>query len=253
MTSDQSPPLRILLVEDDAMSRKLITKVLERLQYEVQVAENGQVALAACEDCMFDVIMMDVHMPVMDGLTATRHIRRMLPKPHQPYIIALTGVAFDEEKQACLDAGMDTFLGKPVRPNDLRDVLEQFQHQHPQTTPLLDQQALHELRAYSTDGQDMIPMLIGMFLEEAPGQINDLKQAFVASDTARVRHLAHSLKSSAATLGAAQLAQTFAELERHAREDTLVAVSDLDAMLDSVWLESQDALNKVLIKPPKTP
>lgn len=248
----ESSPLRILLVEDDTMSRKLITKVLERLHYHVQVAENGQVALKTCEDCVFDVILMDVNMPVMDGLTATRHLRRMLPKGQQPYIIALTGAAFDEEKQACLDAGMDTFVGKPVRPNELRAVLEQFQQQRPVTTPLIDQQALDELRNYNTDGQDMILVLIGMFLDEAPGQIDDLKTAFAAMDANRVRHLAHSLKSSAATLGAARLSQTFAELERHAREDNLAEIADLDVMLEPLLAESMDALNKVLMQASQT-
>jgi len=246
-TSD-SATLCILLVEDDTMSRKLITKVLERLHYDVHVAENGQAALDACEDITFDVILMDVQMPVMDGLTATRHIRRLLPKSQQPYIIALTGAAFDEERQACLEAGMDTFVGKPVRPNQLRDILEQFQEQRSQATPLIDRKALEELRAYSTDGQDMVPILVGMFLEEAPGQVNDLKDAFAAADASRVRHIAHSLKSSAATLGATKLAQTFAELEQRAREDDLADINNLDAMLSGVLTDSIDALNKVLIQ-----
>lgn len=252
MTSASSP-LRILLVEDDTMSRKLITKVLERLHYHVQVAENGQVALEICEDCAFDVILMDVNMPVMDGLTATRHLRRMLPKGQQPYIIALTGAAFDEEKQACLDAGMDTFVGKPVRPNELCALLEQFQQQRPTATPLIDQHALDELRAYNTDGQDMIPMLVGMFLDDAPKQVNDLKAAFVIADATQVRHLAHSLKSSAATLGAARLAQTFAALEKHAREDNLAEITDLDALLEPILAESMAALNKVLMQASQTP
>jgi CheY-like chemotaxis protein/HPt (histidine-containing phosphotransfer) domain-containing protein len=251
MTSGSSP-LRILLVEDDTMSRKLITKVIERLHYHVQVAENGQVALEICEGYVFDVILMDVNMPVMDGLTATRHLRRMLPKGQQPYIIALTGAAFDEEKQACLDAGMDTFVGKPVRPNELRALLEQFQEQRSQATPLIDRKALEELRAYNTDGQDMVPILVGMFLEEAPRQVSDLKDAFAAADAARVRHIAHSLKSSAATLGATKLAQTFAELEKRAREDDLADINNLDAMLAGVLTDSMDALNKVLIQASQT-
>lgn len=250
MTSD-SAILRILLVEDDTMSRKLITKVLERLHYEVRVAENGQAALEACEVSTFDVILMDVQMPVMDGLTATRHLRHMLPKP-QPYIIALTGAAFDEEKQACLEAGMDTFVGKPVRPNELRNILEQFQQQRPQTTLLIDPKALDELRAYNTDGQDMVPVLVNMFLEEAPAQVSDLKDAFAAADASRVRHIAHSLKSSAATLGATKLAQVFAELEQRARENALADIGDLDAMLLGILTDSMDALNKVLMQASQT-
>ncbi|MEM6430291.1 MAG: response regulator, partial [Deinococcota bacterium] len=108
-SSSEATALRILLAEDDLMSRKLITKVLERLGYTVTAVDNGQDALVAVEGAVsntaFDVVMMDVNMPQMDGLTATKHIRRMLPKHAQPYIIALTAAAFDDEKQACLDAG----------------------------------------------------------------------------------------------------------------------------------------------------
>jgi HPt (histidine-containing phosphotransfer) domain-containing protein len=189
----------------------------------------------------------------MDGLVATRHIRRMLPEPQQPYIIALTGAAFEEDKQACLDAGMNTYLGKPIRLDDLRKVLEQFQQQRHQAPPLIDEQALDELRAYNTSGQDMISVLIGMFLDDAPGQVDNLKEAFAAADANRVRQLAHSLKSSAATLGAARLAQTFAELEHQAREDALTNIADLDTMLEGVLDESIDALNKVLIQASQAP
>ena len=99
----------------------------------------------------------------------------------------------------------------------------------------------------------MIPVLVGMFLDETPTQVSDLKTAFAAANATQVRHLAHSLKSSAATLGAAKLSQTFAELERHAREDNLAEITDLEAVLEPVLAESIAALNKVLIQGSKTP
>ncbi|MEM6429917.1 MAG: response regulator [Deinococcota bacterium] len=256
-SSSEATALRILLAEDDLMSRKLITKVLERLGYTVTAVDNGQDALVAVEGAVsntaFDVVMMDVNMPQMDGLTATKHIRRMLPKHAQPYIIALTAAAFDDEKQACLDAGMDSFLGKPVRPDMLRDALTAYEQAHATTNstatsspPLLDMHALEELRAYSIE-QDMVPMLIGIFFEEAPLKIEHLRQAFAVKDVEQVRQLAHSLKSSAATLGASRLSQLFADLEQDARDNDLSNTDSLPASFEEVLEQSIAALNKVLM------
>jgi CheY-like chemotaxis protein len=250
-SSDAGLPLRVLLVEDDLMSRKLIAKVLERLGYDTTTVDNGQDALVAIEDAVsnaaFDVVMMDVNMPQMDGLTATQHIRRMLPKHAQPYIIALTAAAFEDEKQACLDAGMDSFLGKPVRPDMIRDALTAYEQIHsPSSPPLLDTAALEELRSYSLE-QDMVPMLINIFFEEMPTKMSQLRHAFAAKDTEQVRQLSHSLKSSAATLGATRLSQLFADLERTARDDNLANAPTLPASFEDVLEQSMEALNKVLM------
>lgn len=118
-------PRRILLVEDNVVNRKLALAMLGRLGYGVDTAENGVEAMAACRAQNYDLIFMDVQMPAMDGLTATREIRA-LPGP-MPWIIAMTANALEGDREACLAAGMNDYLPKPIRLDDLRRVITQSQ------------------------------------------------------------------------------------------------------------------------------
>jgi len=106
--------LRILLVEDNVMNRKLALRVLERLGYRADVAENGAKAVAAVLRKRYDVVLMDVQMPVMDGLEATRTIYRRLPRRERPLIIGLSANALPGDREQCLRAGMDEYMPKPM-------------------------------------------------------------------------------------------------------------------------------------------
>jgi signal transduction histidine kinase/ActR/RegA family two-component response regulator len=105
--------IRLLLVEDNAVNRLLATKLLEKIGIKPDIAVHGQEAVEKIKQQDYDIVLMDMQMPIMDGLTATKHIR-LLSGIAQPYIIALTANAFSEDKQACLAAGMDDFLSKPI-------------------------------------------------------------------------------------------------------------------------------------------
>ena len=118
-------PLRILLVEDNAMNRRQALLLLERMGYAADVAANGLEALEATERATYDVVLMDVQMPELDGLEATRRIRARSADGARPRIVALTANAMDEDRQATADAGMDDYLSKPIRPAELADALRQ--------------------------------------------------------------------------------------------------------------------------------
>ncbi|WP_428266288.1 ATP-binding protein [Haliangium sp.] len=122
-STDGREPLRLLLAEDNLLNQKLMQRFLESIGYGVEVVENGADALAALQARPFDVVLMDVQMPKMDGLTATRRIRAELPDRTQPTIIGLTAGASASDRQDCLDAGMDEYLSKPIALDDLRALL----------------------------------------------------------------------------------------------------------------------------------
>ena len=116
-------PLRILLAEDNAINQKVLLKMLARAGYQADVAANGLEVLSALERAPYDVVLMDVQMPEMDGLEATRRLRAR-GSTRRPWVIALTANAMHEDRDACLDAGMDDYASKPVRPAELFAALE---------------------------------------------------------------------------------------------------------------------------------
>jgi signal transduction histidine kinase len=117
--------LRIVVAEDNYVNRQVAMIALKRLGCHVESAGNGCEVLERLDRAAYDVVLMDVHMPEMDGLEATRHIRRHLPQERQPRIIAMTASAFAEDRANCLEAGMDDFISKPVRLEDLVEALRQ--------------------------------------------------------------------------------------------------------------------------------
>jgi CheY-like chemotaxis protein len=123
-----APALRILLAEDNEINREIACALLERLGLQADVAEDGQSALDKVRAGSYDLVLMDVRMPRMDGLESTRRIRS-LALARQPHVVALTANAYEEDRQECLAAGMDDFLAKPYRLDDLARLLDKVRRQ----------------------------------------------------------------------------------------------------------------------------
>jgi CheY-like chemotaxis protein len=123
-SQEQSKPLRILLAEDNLVNQKVVLRMLKKFGYDADVAGNGLEAVDAARHQSYDLVLMDVHMPEMDGIEATQIIRGALAPERQPRIVAITAAAMTEDQQACLAAGMDSFLTKPVRPEHLMQLLQ---------------------------------------------------------------------------------------------------------------------------------
>ncbi|NJO78981.1 MAG: response regulator [Cyanobacteria bacterium RM1_2_2] len=118
-------PLRILVAEDNVVNQKVVLKLLERLGYKADVAQNGLEVLDLLSRQAYDVILMDVQMPEMDGLTTARQIRQRYPVAQRPRMIAVTASAMQGDREECIQAGMHDYLSKPLRPDSLYAALQQ--------------------------------------------------------------------------------------------------------------------------------
>ena len=118
--------VRILLVEDDSNNQKVALHILKRLGHTADLAHDGEEAIRAVENKSYDLIFMDVHMPEMDGLEATRQIRKKFPNGHGPQIVALTANVLKGEREVCLEVGMNDYLSKPIHLEELKAILERF-------------------------------------------------------------------------------------------------------------------------------
>jgi CheY-like chemotaxis protein len=123
---NQRLALRLLLVEDNLINQKVALRLLQRLGYQADLAANGLEALAALRRQTYDVVLMDVQMPEMDGLEATRQIRQEFPPVAQPRIIAMTANALPGDREECLTAGMNDYISKPIQILELRALLERW-------------------------------------------------------------------------------------------------------------------------------
>jgi CheY-like chemotaxis protein len=125
----QAVPMRILLAEDNIVNQKIALRLLERFGYRADVAANGIEVIDAITHRPYDLILMDVQMPEMDGIQATQHIRQSIPPSQQPYIIAMTAHALEGDREWCLNAGMDDYIGKPIHVERLVNALQRIQEQ----------------------------------------------------------------------------------------------------------------------------
>lgn len=224
-------PLRVLVAEDNATNQLVVRSVLAKFNIVPHMAGNGLEAIEAVKRATFDVILMDVHMPEMDGLQATRAIRAMPSACARTPIIALTANAFDSDIVRCRTAGMNAHLGKPFRREDLMialaDAIRGKTSFHGTTapsaaptegTPVIDWNVIETFRADS--GEEMLRLLIDTYLADTAEKLDQLaKLAGDKTSTAEIVRLVHSLKSASAMAGAAALARLAAHVEKTLSHD----------------------------------
>ncbi|MCD6050263.1 MAG: barA 6 [Verrucomicrobia bacterium] len=225
--------LRLLLAEDNPVNQKVAMKILERLGYEADYAGNGLEVLEAVRRMPYDVILMDCQMPEMDGYEATRRIRQAAAAGMEGqnktdlkkvYIIALTANAMAGDREACLAAGMDDYISKPIRREDLEAALARTPKAIKPAAPAggptvrLNRNVLDELKSLKgDDGSDPLSEIIQSFLTHSPQMMAEIQAMTAAGKVEEVRMAAHSLKGCAANLGAEKLASLCADLEKAAK------------------------------------
>ena len=236
--------LRLLVAEDNAVNRQLALALLRRLGYDADVVENGREVLDALERERYDVVLMDVQMPELDGLEATRQIRERRGSSDAPRIIAMTANAMEGDRDECLAAGMDDYLSKPIRPEELSRALARCRPAR--ADDALDDAALGKLVSSlggGDEGREAVRELVEMFLDDAAAQMATLHGAVERGDAEAAGRTAHTLKSSGATFGARPFAELCRELEALAREGRLDAAAALLERADQEWERARSALS----------
>jgi PAS domain S-box-containing protein len=245
--------LRILLAEDNAMNQKVALRLLERLGYRADVASNGLEALAALERQPYDVVLMDVQMPELDGLDASRRICERWPSESRPHIIAMTANALPEDREACFAAGMNDYVAKPIRGDELAAALKRARPapNHDggsgERGVSLDAAALQNLR--DLGGVEFLTEVVDVFLADAPALLTSLRSSLERQDTEELRRAAHTLKSNGATLGATAFAELCRTVERQARAGSLDGVTQLVDRIEQEYRTLQEALASLRSEP----
>jgi len=224
----KSLPLRILVAEDNSVNQKVALLMLEQMGYSADVAGNGREVLDALQRQQYDLVLMDIQMPRMDGLEATRRIVREWPREARPRIIAMTANALRSDREACLAAGMDDYLSKPILFEDLRAAILRIDSPQPAARPAaetvgppsLDPSYLERLRQLEeVAGRAVVRPFIDDFLLEAPRRVAAIHRALLDGDGDALVFTAHSLKGTSAQLGAVRLAALCQDLEAFGRSE----------------------------------
>ena len=246
LVSSQIPqtPRAILIADDVEINRVLVQAILEPHGHRITFTEDGRKALEAYKNGQFEIVLMDIQMPEMDGLQATRSIReyeRATSRSQVP-IVAMTAFAGNEDRQVCLDAGMDDYITKPIKPTQLLQLINKFCGSSTKAFAVASDdsstsESLKELpgeldKAVAVFAQnelierlggrsEMVPRFVGLFYKGVLPQMEGLVSALAAEDTDGVRRHAHAIKGAAGNIAALRIQQTAAMLESSAKQGDL--------------------------------
>ena len=276
ITPLESISVRILIAEDNRVNQQVLLLLLKKLGLRADVVSNGLEAISALNSVPYDLILMDVEMPEMDGIAASKKI--LQEKECIPYIIALTAYATSEDRQQCLNAGMNDFLTKPININALYKAIQkaisqidwqlglqddgrrgalqaQENHQNIDTFDetstveeenlILDPQVLNSLREFAgAKAQTIITQIIEQYLEDSPEKLQAIEAAATEQDAEALRKAAHSLRSSSANLGAITVAELCKTVENIARSGTTEGTSQTIKQLKTEYARLEVALQQ---------
>ncbi|MEO1521797.1 MAG: response regulator, partial [Cyanobacteria bacterium J06633_2] len=265
-------PLKILVAEDNGVNQKLAMHLLGRMGYRADIVANGLEVLDAVGRQSYDVILMDVQMPEMDGLTATQQICRRYSETERPRIIAMTANAMQGDRDTCLQAGMDDYVSKPIRFNTLTQALtrcaslQKKPHTQHATLPkaqqpnipaeqysnndinLINYEALQStIDAMGMDPRECLSTLLDIFLDEANTLVETMRSAISEHDGSKLNFAAHTLKSSSASLGAIALSEQCQRLEKMGLDGDLAQAERIMSDVQALYEKVEPALSQYIL------
>jgi len=240
---------KILLAEDNLVNQEVAMAMLQRMGLQAKIANNGTEVIKYLAEDMFDLVLMDCHMPIMDGFEATQKIRERemtLALTKLP-IIALTANAIIGDREHCLAKGMDDYLSKPFTLEQLHKMLSQWLpkdtagNNEPDITGInIDGKVIAQLKSLKAG---LLKRVIDLYIETSPKLLSDMEQAVTQQDTKSLYRIAHSLKNSSANLGIVELTNLCRDLEVKGREGELVEATLLVSRIKKLY----NAVEQVLL------
>ena len=229
-------PLKILVAEDNSINQKVINRMLSKLGYRPDIVGNGLEVLETMTRQSYDVVLMDVQMPEMDGIEATKEIIEKWPGSKKfMRIIAMSAYAFQEDIDKCLEAGMDDYIVKPMKIEDLAQSLSKVdvtgdlrrgtRPLSPKDGPAIEQSILDEL---IDNYGEVAKEVLQIFVNDTPKQIEQLRKYIDQEDAKNIQIISHSLKSSSAIIGAKILSDMCKRIEIGARVDRVPQIEKID-------------------------
>ncbi len=245
---------RILLAEDNPVNQKVAMRILEKAGHRVDPVSNGIEALSALDRTPYDLVLMDVQMPEMDGLTAVREIRHREGRVQHTPVIAMTAYAMKGDRERCVNAGMDDYVAKPVAPRELLDVVERWAGREvlppaveageaPALEPEEELVDFRQLEVASDGDRSFALELIGLFVNDTAQAIGKLQEALSLENWSQISAISHSIKGSAGNIGAVRVQDLSLALEKAAKSRSVSDVTRLMAGLETDFKATRELLD----------
>ncbi|NEQ98392.1 MAG: response regulator [Cyanothece sp. SIO2G6] len=254
---DNHRPLKILIAEDNLVNQQLAIHLLRNLGYRADVASNGLEVLESVSRQHYDIVLMDVQMPEMDGLTATRQLCQQYADGDRPYIIAMTANAMTGDKERCLGAGMSDYVSKPIRKPELVNALNKYLSQTNSTNPdtvkvagtedeaILKLDQINELKKFMGDNSSAYLLeIIDAYIGESASLLQKIDTCVQQTDAKGASNGAHSLKSSSAAIGAEAMSKICAQIEKLGLVDNVDSIRSLLPQLHTKREQTVNALSR---------
>ncbi|OUR95335.1 hypothetical protein A9Q84_15980 [Halobacteriovorax marinus] len=235
IAKEKFPDITVLIAEDHLINQKVAQDILHTFGIESEIAANGIEAIKFLDQRKFDLVFMDVQMPEMDGIEATKIINRIVPKRRRPKIVAMTANASKQDRDQCIEAGMDDYISKPITIESIYNILkkwplEKFNNSKPLssdektirkiTSPIIDEIVVSKM------SPKLLKSLVELFLDEGPS-IDGIQDFLDKKDSEKMWKAAHRSASACLTMGAAAMAELGREIERKGKNGDFEGVEEL--------------------------
>ncbi len=245
-------PLRILVAEDNPVNQRVAIFLLRKFGYKADVVSNGQKVLERLRSSVYDLIVLDIQMPGMDGLQAARAIRKEFGHPSRPWLVALTANALADDRRDASEAGMNDYMSKPVQGPELQAAIERaaeaLQAGRDETPEAVWELPEGLREAFAEDAKEIVDEILAIFLQDSEPLIGEILAAHAAMEREALSRLLHRLKGSAAQVGALRLANLClrAEFALHDAGVTAPALGEWLEAMGGEWRLAADSIRQWL-------